>query len=318
MKYVYCGHEGFHEAVSERLEKAGFVRTACIDEAEAVLTFCLSQTTLEDAYFGENGFVQTAHPQTLLVDLSASTPGFARELNAVSIVSDLVFVEAPLLLDDVASPCAFDQRENMQCLVAGEDGDIARAEGLLSAIAGALRKTGGSGSAQLARAAHSLQLVAQVVAAVEADALYRASAGSIVEPGFPNARVSALSPQAARVLDSVNEGRFDGSFSVEMFMSGLSAALMAADDADLILPQAEAAMHLLELLAVIGGADMAPSALSLVYGDEKRCAENGLDWTRAEGVFEGEGDACGDECTCGHGGSVFDGAGDDDFDYTSN
>lgn len=281
-----------------------------------MLTFCLSQTALEDAYFGENGFVQTARPRTLLVDLSASTPGFARELNAVSIVSDLVFVEAPLLVDDVASPCVFGERENMQCLAAGEDADIARAEGLLLAIAGTLCKTGGSGSAQLACAAHSLQLVAQVVAAVEADALYRASAGSIVEPGFPSVRARALSPQAARVLDSINEGRFDGSFSVEMFMSGLSAALMAADDADLILPQAEAAMHLLELLAVIGGADKAPSALSLVYGDEKRCAENGLDWTRAEGVFEGEGDACGDECGCGHGGGMFEG--DDGFDYASN
>ncbi len=50
---------------------------------------------------------------------------------------------------------------------------------------------------------------------------------------------------------------------------------MAADDVELILPQAEAAMHLLELLAVIGGADKAPSSLSLIYGEEADCAAQG-------------------------------------------
>ena len=44
-------------------------------------------------------------------------------------------------------------------------------------------------------------------------------------------------------------------------------------------------MHLLELLAVIGGADKAPAALSLVYGEESACAEAGLDWTRAEQAY---------------------------------
>lgn len=315
MKYVYAGHEGFLAAVSERLAQAGFTQVSHVEEADAVLSFCLSQTMLEDAYFDENGFVQAARPGTLLVDLSASTPGFARELNAVSVVSDLVFVEAPLVVRDVAHPHAFAEKENLRCLVAGEDGDIARAEALLLALAGDVRKTGGSGSAQLARAAWSLQTAAQVIAAVEADALYRAAAGSIVEPGSSLEQVHAASSQAEQVLAAINANRFDGAFTVEMLMAGLSAALMAADDADLILPQAEAAMHLLELLAVVGGADKAPSALSLVYGDEARCAENGLDWTRAEGAFGDDG--CGDDCGCGHD-HGYDEDDYGDFDYSSN
>ena len=49
-------------------------------------------------------------------------------------------------------------------------------------------------------------------------------------------------------------------------------------------------MHLLEVLAVIGGADMAPAALSLLYRDEQASADNGLDWTRAAGLFGEAGD----------------------------
>ena len=164
MKYVYAGHEGFYEAVSPRLAQAGFVRTADAGAADAVLTFCTSQTALEDAYFDENGFVQSVRPDTVLIDLSASTPGFARELNAVSMVSDLAFVEAPLLVDNMMLPQAFSVRENLRCLVAGEDGSIARAEALLAALACEVHKTGVSGSAQLARAAYSLQMAAQELA----------------------------------------------------------------------------------------------------------------------------------------------------------
>lgn len=36
-----------------------------------------------------------AAPGTVLVDLSAATPNFAREINAVACVNDLVMVEAP-------------------------------------------------------------------------------------------------------------------------------------------------------------------------------------------------------------------------------
>ncbi len=81
------------------------------------------------------------------------------------------------------------------------------------------------------------------------------------------------------MLAAVNTGRFDGTYTVEMLMSELSAALTAADDVDLILPQAEACLHLLELLAVIGGSDKAPAALApgVRRGEDVRRAGPRLD-----------------------------------------
>ena len=128
-------------------------------------------------------------------------------------------------------------------------------------------------------------MTAQEISAVEADALYRAVRRSSASLDQATERVGAATPVAEQVLAAVNTGRFDGTYTVEMFMAELSAALTAADDVDLILPQAEACLHLLELLAVIGGSDKAPAALALVYGEEKTCAEQGLDWTRAEQAY---------------------------------
>ena len=186
---------------------------------------------------------------------------------------------------DVARADAFGDRDNLVCFVGGDEEAVAEARPVLEAIAGTVQETGGAGSAQLARAAYTLQTTAQVISAVEADALYRAVRRSSASLDQATERVGAATPVAEQVLAAVNTGRFDGTYTVEMFMAELSAALTAADDVDLILPQAEACLHLLELLAVIGGSDKAPAALALVYGEEKTCAEQGLDWTRAEQAY---------------------------------
>ena len=311
MKYVYAGHECFIGAVEPRLANAGFTRVQDAGSADFAFTFCTSQTELEDVYFGEDGFIQCAEKDTVLIDLSASTPGFARELSAVAQVSDLVFVEAPLLIDNMVSEHVFTDKENLHCFVAGDEKDIARAETLLKCLVSDIHKTGGSGCAQLARAAYTLQIAAQVVSVIEADALYKATATSLCEPGFSVGRVGAVTEQAKHVLDAVSAGNFEGAFTIEMFLAELTSALMCADDVELIMPQAEAAMHLLELVALIGGADKSPAALSLVYADEEVSAEAGLDWTRAEGVYE---DGC--EDGCGHDHTSDDDF--DDFDYSIN
>lgn len=296
-QYAYSGNATVGALVKERLATVGFELVEAVEDASVVVTYCTSQTALEDAYFDEQGIVQSVRPGTMLIDLSTATPSFARELNAVAIVSDLAPIEAPLLVADISCVDAFAEKENLMCLVAGEDDDLKEALPLLDALVGSVEVTGGSGSAQLARAGYTLQTAAQIMAAIEADALYRATKRSSATVGASLGRVGAVTPEAERILGAVNEARFVGTYTVEMLMSELSAALMAADDVDLILPQAEACLHLLELLAVIGGADKAPAALALVYGEEAACAENGLDWTRVEQAYAEEDEDYDDDLT---------------------
>ena len=292
--FSYRGDATVGAMVDARLREAGYVR-AEVGEADVVVTYCTSQTALEDAYFDDEGLVQQARKGFLLVDLSPSTPSFARELNAVAVVSDLATVEAPIAVRDLSRPDAFADRSNLVCFMGGDEDAVRAAAGVVAAVAGEVRETGGPGSAQLARASHTLQTVAQVVSAVEADALRRAVGGSMAAPDRMEGRTEAASPTAGQVLSAVESGGFEGSYTVEMLMAELTAALTAADDVDLILPQAEACLHLLELLAVIGGADKGPAALSLVYGEEAACAEQGLDWTRAEQAYGGSEEDFGED-----------------------
>ncbi len=324
--YAFYGNEAVRSFVSPRMEQAGFLRAQNPGAADIALTYCATQADLEEAYFGDRGFVSEMAPGSLLIDLSAVSPSFARELNAVATVSDLAMVEAPLVVADMVADDAFSP-DNVSCFAAGEEDAVAGAMDVLNALFGQVHVTGGPGTAQLARAAFTLQVAAQVIAAIEADALYCSFRKSVAGSGVGDALPGAVSPWAHSMMLAVSEGRFEGAYTVEMFMGELSAALMAADDVELILPQAEAAMHLLELLAVIGGAEKAPAALSLVYGDEASCAAAGLDWTRAEqayGSYEhgvacdcGHDHAHGHDCDCGHDHGSYDDYDDgyDDFEY---
>ena len=283
--FAYKGNATVGNMVSDRLVKAGWQRVEDAGSADAVFTYFTTQGALEDAYFGDEGIVGVAHKGALLIDLSCTTPTFARELAAMATVSDLVAVEAPLIVQDVSVPDAFAARENLACLVGGEQDCVEAAKPVLDILVAHVTDAGGPGSAQLARAAWALQNVAATIAAVEADALYHAVRTSSDMGEIAGMRAGATTPAGDALLTAVTEGRFEGTYTVEMFMAELTAALTTADDADLILPQAEAAQHLLALLAIIGGSDKAPAALSLVYREEEACAEAGLDWSRAEEAY---------------------------------
>lgn len=330
--YAYLGAPSFIASVEGRLAEAGFARTEDVAAADIVVTFCISSSVLEDCYFGDDGLVTMAAPGTVLVGLSAATPNFAREINAVATVNDLVMVEAPVTVRSLTAVDAF-ARENLLGPVACETEIGEEVRRLLDAIFGEVVEVGAPGRAQLLRNTHTLPLASALVSAIEAVALDDASARSV---GALDAdQIPLFSPVSADpVVQAVRQQRYTGAYTAEMLLCELSAALMAADDAEVILPGVEATMHLLELLVVIGGADMAPAALALVYQDESAGARAGLDWTRAEQAYghpasedDEDWSAYDDEDGCGHNHSREDHDYDDyddfapyndDFDYSNN
>lgn len=158
---------------------------------------------------------------------------------------------------------------------------------LLAAIARTVEMCGAPGMGQLAKCACALNQAAQVVALVESDALCRVTADADTAARILQtaANEKVLSPSVQHLHQAIRDKQFAGSYTVEAMMNELESALTAADDIDLIMPQAESAEYLLQLLSMIGGVEMAPSTLALIYGDEAECAKYGLDWSRAEEAY---------------------------------
>ena len=309
--FSFVGHETIGAYVRRRLEDCGYAPVDDTASADIVVTYFTSSSMLEDAYFDEGGLVKTSRENTLLIDASPCSPSLARELAAVAAVNDLIFVDAPIAVVDSTYPDAFFSPENIICFVGYEDELESDARTVVSELADDVRFVGNHGAAQLAKAMRTVQQAAQIGAAIESDALMR-SVGESSGGNFSTAS-SAGSQTVDASLAAIGAGNFEGTYTVEMLMAEVVAAMSAADDVELILPQLEAMMHLIEILAVIGGADKAPAALSLIYRDEQTAAEHGLDWARAEGLFDDQAA----EHAHGHGTlDAYDGFGDlDDFGY---
>lgn len=300
MSFVFVGDVKVGQPLARRLTEAGYLAATDIASADVVLTFCEGQSATEDVYFETNGLVQTCGEGTYLIDLGATTPSFSKEMQAVAAVNDLHAIDAPLFVDDPADPEVFEHPESLRIFAGGEEDDFREVLPLLEVLADEVTYLGAAGAGQTALAVTTLQNAAQIASLMEADALCRASQADVSAMMSAAVDAGVVSVRVQRLHEAVRAERFEGAFTLEMLFAELTMALAAADDVELILPQGEAAMHLLELLAVIGGSDKGVAALSLIYGEESACAKHGLDWTRAERVYGDHAHEHDDDCDCGH------------------
>lgn len=277
---VVCG------VVADNLQAAGFELADSIEAADVVFTYCLAQDQLEDAYWGTKGILHMVKQGCVMVDLSASTPGFAKENYAMARVSEVQALDAPITVMDVTSEHAFDDSANLVMLVGGESDVVEAMMPMLTAIAQTVRPMGVPGNGQLAKVSQTIQLGAQLVALVESHAICRAngehalvSVQAAVEDGLASPKVAAL----CRAI----EGReFHGTYTTQVLLSELQAVMNASEDTDVVLPQAEACLRLVELFLVVGGTDMNATALGLMYADKDECDRYHLDWSRAENLYQ--------------------------------
>ena len=86
--FVFVGDTEVGSRLSQSLNAGGFSTAASLSDADVVFTYYETQQGLEDLYFDSKGLLQDTKEGALLVDLSPTTPSFARELYAVARVNE--------------------------------------------------------------------------------------------------------------------------------------------------------------------------------------------------------------------------------------
>ena len=310
--FTIVGNDLIASIFSEKLASAGYLAVSNVQDADAVFVYSTNQSRLEDIYFETMGIIQTAKKNSYLIDLSPTTVSFAREVAAVAAVNDLHAIEAPICILDPSCEPAISQADNLEILLAGEEDSIEGVKEPLNALASSVRVVGRTGSAQLARSALTVLRSLRIVSCMEAEALFRASNASsddVVRIAFEQDVVSSAD---LHMFEVMKRGQYQSEYTVEMWMAELTAALMNADDTDLIMPNSETVMHLLELLALIGGVTLGSSSLNLVYSEESACEEQGLNWSKAEKLYQEDNRESHSESA-----SCFDDEYPEDSDYSS-
>lgn len=288
--FAFVGDLGFGELCARRLQEAGFVLAAGVASADYVFSYCLTQTQLEDLYLGTGGVIESAKEGCCLVDLSPSTMTLAKEIYAIARVNELQAVDAPIVLKDVCAHDAFGDAGNVMVLAGGEDEAFADVEPLLRVLADDVRYMGLPGSGQLAKAMCTVQLGASIVSLVEARALAKVQGETAADAVRAAVDAGFMPEGAIAVYQAMVDGHFHGTYSCQELMAELTAVMHQSEEAQIVLPQAEACQRLLELFLVVGGAGLAVPALALAYASDEESDPYGLDWSRADGIYEHEHD----------------------------
>jgi 3-hydroxyisobutyrate dehydrogenase len=263
--------------------------TAAVESADVILTLLSTPQEVEDAYLGEGGIFEKAACASLFIDLSTSSPRLAKELYALAAVHDHSFVEAPVEGDIEAA--------SFRILAAGEPDNLEKALPLLRILTPRVVEVGLPGNATTLKLASQIALAGAIMGVVEA-VTFATVAGvekehilEIVNQGVAASTVTQAFGR--RILDE----DFYYGCDLRLFFDELTCALDAADELELALPGLETAHQLYDLLVLVGGGQKGIHALALIYYDEVRCAQHGLNWElaqRAMDVYERANEGYGD------------------------
>lgn len=261
-----------------------------VAQAQVVITMVGYPDEVEEIWIGDNGIVDNAHPGSYLIDMSTSSPKLARELHAIGAVNDLHVLDCPVTGGDIGA-----REARLTIFVGGEKEDLDVILPLLDCMGENIAYQGIAGMGQMAKLANQIALAGNMLGAMECLAFARQTG---LDPDLLTAAMrggTADSFVLDNILPRAMADDYTPGFFVKHFIKDMGLALAIADELDLTLPGLETAYQLYDLLSVVGGEDMGTQALALIYEDEKTCARNGLDWSRADEFDDGYDDDDDDE-----------------------
>ena len=199
--------------------------------SDVVITMLPGPSEIEAVVAGEKGLLGGARRGTLLVDMSTSSPGLARELARAAGERGIGMLDAPVSGGDVGA-----EEGTLSIMAGGEEKDFERARPLFEAMGETITHVGESGAGQLTKAANQI-VVALVIEAVSEALVLTVRAG--VDPGKV---VEVLSEGLAanKVMEVKRDKLLGHDFSpggkVEFHHKDLGIALAAGREYGVTLP----------------------------------------------------------------------------------
>jgi 2-hydroxy-3-oxopropionate reductase len=228
-------------------------------EADAVVTMLPDPATVVAVVLGDGAPADAAPPDTLLIDMSTSSPALATRIHE----------RHPASVDAPVSGGVTGAREGTLTIMAGGDAEaIERARPVFAALGARVTHLGGPGAGQIAKAANQLVVALTIQAVAEALALARAAG---VDPaavrealtgGFADSRV--LAEHGARML----QRDFEPGGALRLHLKDLRIALELAAEHGAALPATEQVAARVAELVEAGLGDRDHSALLLAYERE--------------------------------------------------
>jgi 3-hydroxyisobutyrate dehydrogenase len=228
--------------------------------SEVVITIVGYPRDVKEIYFGSNGIIGNANPNALLIDMTTSTPGLAREIFDAANQRGVHALDAPVSGGDIGA-----REARLTIMVGGEQSAFDRALPIFQAIGKTINLMGPAGAGQHTKMCNQIAIAAGMLGVCEALA-YARGAGidqtAMIDTISTGAAASwSLSNYGPRII----RGDFAPGFYVKHFIKDMEIALEAAREMHLDVPGLELALQRYRELAESGGADLGTQALYQLY-----------------------------------------------------
>lgn len=227
--------------------------------SEVVITMVGYPTDVEQVYLGPAGILEGARRESVLIDMTTSSPALAERLFAAAAARGCASLDAPVSGGDVGA------REARLSIMVGGDREAFDAMAPLFALLGRPAFQGGAGAGQHTKMANQIAIASGMVGVCEALS-YAKRAGldpttvlSSIEKGAAGSW--SLSNLGPRMLS----GDFAPGFYVKHFLKDMRIALDSARSMRLETPGLALAESLYERLAGAGGAELGTQALYKLF-----------------------------------------------------
>ncbi|MBY0227656.1 MAG: NAD(P)-dependent oxidoreductase [Gemmataceae bacterium] len=213
---------------------------------------------VREVFLGADGALAGSKAGTVLVDMTTSEPGLAREIHAAAKAKGVHAVDAPVSGGDVGAKNAA-----LSIMIGGDAEAVEAVRPVFEAMGKTIVHQGGPGAGQHTKMVNQILISSNMVAVCEA-LLYGHKAGLDLETVFKSVTVGAAGSKALEVLGPRMLKRdFEPGFYVEHFIKDMGIALAEAERMNLSLPGLGLAKQLYEAVRAQGYGRKGTQALLL-------------------------------------------------------
>ncbi|MBA4138714.1 MAG: oxidoreductase [Opitutus sp.] len=231
-------------------------------QADFVITIVGFPRDVEETYFGPQGVIAHARPDSVFIDMTTSSPALARRIAEASMAKRCAALDAPVSGGDVGA-----REARLVIMVGGAETAFARARPLFELMGKNIALHGGAGAGQHCKLANQVAIASSMMAWCEA-LTYAKSAGldptrvleSIGGGAAGSVAMNILGPRALK-------GDFAPGFYVKHFIKDMKLALESAAEMKLDLPGLAQAKKLYDQVSAKGWDDCGTQALWRLYAE---------------------------------------------------
>jgi 3-hydroxyisobutyrate dehydrogenase len=215
---------------------------------------------VEEVWRGPQGFMSSAKPGCVLVDMTTSSPALARSLAAEASAKGFGPLDAPVSGGDRGA-----REGTLTIMVGGSQKDFDFAQPVFAAMGKTIVLQGAPGTGQLCKLANQIGIASGMIAMAEALAFARATGLNLETTLRSISGGGASSWALLNLAPRVLKGDFAPGFYVKHFVKDIGLALDVCREQKISLPGLELAAKLYADVVAAGEGDAGTQALARRY-----------------------------------------------------